>query len=235
MVWLLRVAVSAVTAALLYSLLSCTSDGDGAEPSNAPLLSEPTVLPDDWEERISAAVESMASRESLEAASGGCSEDDAASASGEFDPQTQIEVLRAVDGCLQLTLEPLDGRRLEDAQKELYEDETVIAADRPVLYSIDASNDPRYSNQWHLDYLKVEDLWDTWPEGASVTVAVTDTGVDGAHRDLVGIVVGGWDPDSKSGGGLADPDGHGTHVAGIHRGRGRQQLGCGWCRTRQEG
>jgi subtilisin family serine protease len=82
------------------------------------------------------------------------------------------------------------------------------------------SNDPLRPQQWALNAVPFEA---TWPvtRGAGVTVAVIDTGIAAAHQDLAGSVVGGEDlaDDQASvdpaSNGMVDPDGHGTHVAGV--------------------
>lgn len=53
--------------------------------------------------------------------------------------------------------------------------------------------------------------------GAGVTVAVVDSGVDAGNAHLADAVVGGVDlvGDGEGGGGLRDPLGHGTAVAGV--------------------
>ncbi len=60
------------------------------------------------------------------------------------------------------------------------------------------------------------DVTEAWElsTGADQTVAVVDTGINRAHPDLAGQVFGGYDfldDDSDP----ADPNGHGTHVAGT--------------------
>jgi serine protease len=82
-------------------------------------------------------------------------------------------------------------------------------------------NDPYYKYQWHLDLIGMKDAWD-YPKGASVTVAVIDTGVayeeyEGAFRaeDLSSSQF--IDPyNFVEGNNHANDDhGHGTHVAGT--------------------
>lgn len=76
--------------------------------------------------------------------------------------------------------------------------------------------------EWHLDFLKVAQAHKI-SQGAGVTVAVIDTGVDASHPDLAGAVVAGRDfailkadpPDGRT-----DLDGHGTAMAGLIAGRG---------------
>jgi type VII secretion-associated serine protease mycosin len=73
--------------------------------------------------------------------------------------------------------------------------------------------DPFRSQQWALDQVPYEA---TWPRSAGngVIVAVVDTGVRADHEDLVGKVLPGHDFVGNTDG-RTDPDGHGTHVAGI--------------------
>ena len=52
-------------------------------------------------------------------------------------------------------------------------------------------------------------------QGAGVTVAVVDSGIDASHPDLAGQVDPALGFDWVDGGEPGDPDGHGTHVAGT--------------------
>ncbi|WP_370265168.1 type VII secretion-associated serine protease mycosin [Streptomyces sp. V4I8] len=72
--------------------------------------------------------------------------------------------------------------------------------------------------QWALNAFAAEDVW-AESEGAGVTVAVVDSGVDGSHPDLTGQVLEGKD---FTDGGDAQEDvlGHGTKMASIIAGHG---------------
>jgi membrane-anchored mycosin MYCP len=69
--------------------------------------------------------------------------------------------------------------------------------------------------QQRLDFQRV------WPitEGAGITVAVVDTGVDAQQPFLRGAVLPGFDVINGGGAADTDCDGHGTFVAGIVAGR----------------
>jgi type VII secretion-associated serine protease mycosin len=69
-----------------------------------------------------------------------------------------------------------------------------------------------------LNAFSVEDVW-AESQGAGVTVAVVDSGVDGGHPDLSGQLLKGKD---FTGGGDAEEDiiGHGTKMASIIAGHG---------------
>lgn len=68
------------------------------------------------------------------------------------------------------------------------------------------------TEQWGLTAVRAESAW-TITRGSGVKVAVIDTGVDASHPDLVDRALPAIDlvGDGESG----DPNGHGTHVAGI--------------------
>jgi subtilisin family serine protease len=97
-----------------------------------------------------------------------------------------------------------------------------LDAAQPVEASQDigaATNDPLHPQQWSDNLTPYSPVW-SCGRGGGVTVAVVDTGVDGAHPDLAGRVTpGGSSLDGAAsvtpGTGSLDPNGHGTHVAGI--------------------
>jgi len=90
-----------------------------------------------------------------------------------------------------------------------------VEADVAVHAAVTAGeNDPLRPQQWALDQTSFEKAWSA-TRGAGVTVAVIDTGVDAAHQDLGSVVLPGVDFIDPGRDGRYDPDGHGTHVAGI--------------------
>ena len=80
------------------------------------------------------------------------------------------------------------------------------------------TNDPLFSQQWGMSATTFTNAWPT-TTGTGVTVAVVDSGVAATHPDLAGRVVTGEEFLGNTGvgvaGGTSDPNGHGTHVAGI--------------------
>jgi len=88
-------------------------------------------------------------------------------------------------------------------------DETVHA-----LEVAGSENDPIRPQQWALDKTSFEAAWGV-SRGAGVKVAIVDSGVEAAHQDLAGSVLPGKDYIDPGGDGRTDPNGHGTHVAGI--------------------
>ena len=75
---------------------------------------------------------------------------------------------------------------------------------------VKAAAEPYRSWQWGLDAVRAEGAWGT-SRGAGVTVAVIDSGVTATNPDLVGRLR----PQLNLIPGTGDPNGHGTHVAGI--------------------
>jgi serine protease AprX len=68
-------------------------------------------------------------------------------------------------------------------------------------------------------------VWDAGFTGRGVKIAILDTGLDGRHPDFLDRVIGYRDflaPDATT---PEDPNGHGTHVAGIAAGSGRASEG----------
>src|SRR3954449_11479181 len=111
-----------------------------------------------------------------------------------------------------------------------------------------ARPDPQLANQWALQGDGPMGAASAWTQitGGDVTVAVVDTGVDLAHRDLApnlwtnpGEVPGNGLDDDGDGvvddvhgadlvngdGDPSDDNGHGTHVAGIVAARGNNGVG----------
>jgi subtilisin family serine protease len=76
---------------------------------------------------------------------------------------------------------------------------------------------------WGLRYDDTDHAWDI-AQGAGVTVAVVDTGVDYNHPDIAANVVGGWNFINNTSDTM-DDFGHGTHVAGIIAATGNNKKG----------
>ena len=78
-------------------------------------------------------------------------------------------------------------------------------------------NDPLLAEQWSLEQIRVQGLWNEGTGTSSAIVAVVDTGIVAAHPDLAGRLVDGWDfidNDSDPNDSTRDRA-HGTMVAGI--------------------
>lgn len=84
-------------------------------------------------------------------------------------------------------------------------------------------NDPYYGSAWHLPKIGASSAWDS-SQGAGVTIAILDSGVDSTHPDLATEMVPGWNfYDNNSN--TADVYGHGTKVAGAAAAAGNNSLG----------
>jgi type VII secretion-associated serine protease mycosin len=75
-------------------------------------------------------------------------------------------------------------------------------------------NDPLRPQQWALDRVSFESSWPV-TRGRGVIVAIIDSGVAANHQELSGSVLPGKDYVNAGSDGRTDPNGHGTHVAGI--------------------
>jgi len=87
-----------------------------------------------------------------------------------------------------------------------------VERDRQVHLAL-TPNDPYLGSEWHLNKIGAGTAWDVG-QGAGVTIAIIDTGVDGTHPELGAKMVAGWNfYDNNSN--TADVQGHGTAVAGA--------------------
>lgn len=75
------------------------------------------------------------------------------------------------------------------------------------------ANDPYLGSQWHLAKVNATTAWNT-TQGAGVTIAILDSGVDASAADLIPNLVAGYNSyDNNTN--TADVCGHGTAVAGT--------------------
>lgn len=90
-----------------------------------------------------------------------------------------------------------------------------------VLPPVPAYADSVRDRQWHLQFMKVATAHQI-SQGDGVVVAVTDTGVDPRSPELRDAVIPGLtNAAGRSGDGLTDTDGHGTSMAALIAGRGK--------------
>ena len=125
------------------------------------------------------------------------------------DPQGRMHVVRG----LAAAVAAMDNRLGRDATQ-------VLSTEQDETVHLMATNDSLRPQQWALNAVAFESAWPI-STGAGVTVGVVDTGVLGSHEDLAGSVLPGTDLASDAAKydpahtGEVDPEGHGTHVAGI--------------------
>ncbi len=74
-------------------------------------------------------------------------------------------------------------------------------------------NDTYFANAWHHPKIGTPAAWDI-SQGAGVTIAILDTGIDNSHPDLAANIVPGWNFYDKNSD-TTDVHGHGTVVAGT--------------------
>lgn len=116
-----------------------------------------------------------------------------------------------------------------------YEEKYGVASVQPnYKYTIregSGTTDTRASGLWHFDTMQIEKAWKLVQNKRTATghrskvrVAVLDTGVDTSHEDLqqnldqercVSVVASGSTADGAYPKLTSDPEGHGTHVAGL--------------------
>ncbi len=91
----------------------------------------------------------------------------------------------------------------------------VINAQPNYIYQSQNSipNDPKFSYQWHYPLIRLPQAWEKTTGSGNINIAVLDTGVDGKHPDLDGVVQGYNFIDGNED--TMDYHGHGTHVAGT--------------------
>ncbi len=103
--------------------------------------------------------------------------------------------------------------RAELAEQQRRPEVVSAELDVPVSASVAGVLDPLRPLQWNLRAVHAPSLWAV-PQQRAVQVAVLDSGVDRTHPDLSGVVLPGADM-IRGGTSGADPNGHGTHVAGV--------------------
>jgi len=140
-------------------------------------------------------------------------------------PSVEVSVIvRQQDGSLALQRLQVHEDEVEATLTSLDRRSDVIAAGVPQARSLLQLDDPLVDSQWGWERIGGNELAEVG-NGQGVTVAVLDTGVDATHPDLGGRVLPGWDSMDDTGDGRSDPNGHGTHVAGIIAATANNSLG----------
>jgi len=132
-------------------------------------------------------------------------------------PQLRAEVVRPPAGvrpsAFARVLRRVPGVRLVEAERR---HELRYRPNDPSLITPEPSaTAPDTPLQWWVQRTGLFNAWDI-TRGDGARVAVIDTGIEGAHPDFAGRILGAVDDDA-SGGGTATTDeiGHGTHVASM--------------------
>lgn len=108
-------------------------------------------------------------------------------------------------------------------------DDAISATDEFVELNTSKSsipNDTYVESQWAVSKINLPEAWNISTGSSSVNVGIIDTGIMGDHPDLTNRVNRTLSMDFTGGNSpLTDPDGHGTHVAGIIGAEGNNSIG----------
>jgi len=97
-------------------------------------------------------------------------------------------------------------------------EEVEYAEPNGICYMDLVPDDLDYGSQWAPQLTGAENAWVVTTGSNLVTIAITDTGVDGTHPDFGGKVIAGWDTYNNVeilAGADSSVQYHGTHCAGI--------------------
>ena len=132
---------------------------------------------------------------------------------------------------------PTSARDLVDYSAWDYAEGTVLVRANsigslpdPPISAMDAPDVEEYPKQWGLQAINAEAAWEITQGDENVILAIIDSGVDGAHPEFAGkTFLEGFDALGKNEE-YIDPNGHGTHVAGIAADDGRtgSMAGVAW-------
>jgi type VII secretion-associated serine protease mycosin len=113
----------------------------------------------------------------------------------------------------------MSGRLIHAQRAPLLLALLIVVLCGAILSAPPAQADSIRAGQWYLDAWKIEEAWKV-SRGDGITVAVVDSGVDATHPDLVGQVLPGLNASD-------DKEGHGTSMASLIAGQGRNGNGQG--------
>ena len=116
--------------------------------------------------------------------------------------------------------------------------EILVAEPDKEIKTASIPDDNKISEQWALNNIEAYDTWNIVNDTSQIIVGVLDTGIDGTHEDLKDNIYKSSSDDDIShmdfttdktfGDRVStptDPNGHGTHVAGIIGAKGNNKIG----------
>ena len=147
--------------------------------------------------------------------------------------ESKIKNFRSI---LYIKLQKKGKQNVLDAIRVLEKDDRFLyVGPNHFVYTSSTPNDPFYSDQWGLPKINAPAAWNERTNASPIVqVGVVDTGIQGNHPDLENELYPYRHRDFTTGvtagvevnvGNLTDPNGHGTHVAGIIGAQGNNGIG----------
>lgn len=132
--------------------------------------------------------------------------------------------------CLELGINSRENALSVIDELILRDDVLYAGPDRIISVCSTSANDTFSDDQWAIDHINLPQAWDYTTGSADITVGVLDSGIDGTHPELSEMIDRSLCRDFTSGSEVVvanptDPNGHGTHVAGIIGAAGNNSLG----------